>query len=135
LKNISVIKKLILVFIFAFVFNFIWENFHSLLYVHYKGAPITDIILLKAGLFDAFFITALAFLVIVLNYPKNWMALSVLIAIVFAIFLELYALNSGRWEYKDAMPVIPFLGIGLTPTVQLGLLLFLSFKLVLKRKY
>jgi len=128
------IKKLISIFILAFVFNLIWENFHSLLYVHYKGGPITEFILMRAALFDASFITFLGLLAIVFRYPKGWVYYSVAVAVVFAVLLELYALNTGRWTYKIAMPIIPLIGTGLTPTIQLGLLSYLVFKIVIKNK-
>ena len=128
------IKKLILIFILAFVFNFIWENLHSLLYVHYKGGSITEFVLLRAALFDASFITLLGFLAVFFKYPRRWMFYSVIMAIVFAILLELYALNSGRWMYETAMPIIPLIGTGLTPTIQLGLLSYLVFKITIKNK-
>jgi len=127
------IKKLILIFILAFIFNLVWENFHSLLYVHYKGGPIMEFVLLRAALFDASFITFLGFLIVVFKYPKGWIFYSVVAAVVFAVLLEQYALNTGRWMYKTAMPIIPLVGTGLTPTVQLGMLSYLVFKIVMRK--
>lgn len=119
-----------LLFILAFGFNFIWEFFHSKLYVAYKGAPITLFILLRAALFDAAVIMTLYMVFTI--WENVW--LSVLLALLFAIGLELFALKTGRWEYKSSMPIIPFLKVGLTPVVQLPLLTYLAVKIMeLKR--
>ena len=45
-----------------------------------------------------------------------------LFGIVVAVLIELWALQTGRWAYTGAMPLVPFLGAGLTPTIQLGFL-------------
>ena len=36
--------------------------------------------------------------------------------------VEWYALASGRWSYTNRMPLMPALGIGLLPVLQLALL-------------
>src|SRR3989344_1469932 len=93
-------KKLLIIFVLVFILNFIWEHLHSALYVHYKGAEITDLILFRAAIFDAGFI--------------------------FAVGVELYALQTSRWAYNSAMPIIPLLGFGLSPAVQLGVTSFIA---------
>ena len=118
-----------MVFLIAFLLNAVWENLHSALYVHYKGGAITETILLKAALFDACIIT-LATLLFLFVPPLNgraWLVLAGLV--IFAIGLELFALSTGRWAYKDWMPIIPILGVGLTPMVQLAITWWVSAKL------
>jgi hypothetical protein len=39
-----------------------------------------------------------------------------------SVGLERTALSAGRWAYGSAMPVIPGLGVGLTPVLQMALL-------------
>ena len=39
-----------------------------------------------------------------------------------AVAFEWRALATGRWSYTDAMPVIPLLGVGLWPVLQLTVL-------------
>jgi hypothetical protein len=58
---------------------------------------------------------------------KNW--LIIFIGILIAIFNEWYGLNTGRWLYNDLMPIIPIIKTGLTPTIQLGLLGYFSYKI------
>lgn len=117
-------KNLVFVFVVAFMLNFVWEYFHSALYVFYKGAPIILPVLLRAALFDAAVIALLYF--IFSKHKNTWLA--VCVALLFAIALELFALKTGRWEYKNIMPLIPFLNVGLTPVVQLPLLYWLTIK-------
>jgi hypothetical protein len=46
-----------------------------------------------------------------------------------SVGLERAALSAGRWAYGSATPLIPGLGVGLTPVLQMALLppLLLSF--------
>ena len=121
-------KKLILIFLTGFLLNLVWENLHSYLYAQYQGGAITQLVLLRATLFDAVFITLLAALFIKVPYfrERRWYAL--IFGVIAAVILEKYALNSGRWAYNEFMPVIPLLNTGLTPTLQLGILSHIVFK-------
>lgn len=38
--------------------------------------------------------------------------------LIATIFLERYAIATGRWSYSELMPVLPIIGIGLVPIVQ-----------------
>jgi hypothetical protein len=87
------------------------------LYLHYKGGEITHLILLHASLADGLFITSLFALVLFLK--RVW--LFPVLAVSLAISIEWWALESSRWVYSENMPIIPFLEIGLTPTLQLAL--------------
>lgn len=123
-------KKLLPIFILAFIFNFIWENIHANFYIHYQGGNISQLILLRATLFDAIFITLLSILFIFNKYFNQRLWYSIIIGVIFAIILEHWALSTNRWAYNDLMPIIPVIKTGLTPTLQLGLLSFLIFKIV-----
>jgi hypothetical protein len=46
---------------------------------------------------------------------------------LFATALEWKFLSSGRWSYSERMPIVPILGVGLWPLVQLMLLVPLSW--------
>ncbi len=117
-------KKLTYIFILAFLLNFAWESLHVVLYAgnHSKMLP-------WATLFDAVFITALGFLFLHYDYLRKRIWLSVIIGIVAAVIIEYIALASGWWTYNPSMPRVPLLGTGLTPTMQLGLLSYIIFKL------
>ncbi|OGY64081.1 MAG: hypothetical protein A3I24_00360 [Candidatus Harrisonbacteria bacterium RIFCSPLOWO2_02_FULL_41_13b] len=128
-----VVKKLIAIFALAFLLNLIWENLHSWLYAYYEGGVITEWILLRATLFDAIFITLLAIPFLKISYLQNRLWYSIIFGITAAILIEWFALNTGRWAYSDAMPIIPLLKTGLTPTIQLGLLSYLTYKSVMPK--
>lgn len=128
------IKKLSTVFVFAFILNIIWENLHSVLYMHYEGSAITELILLRAALFDALFITILAILFFTVTYFNRRIWYALVFGIVFAVTLELYALETGRWAYTELMPVLPFIGTGITPTFQLGLLSYFIYTVIVLKE-
>lgn len=55
-----------------------------------------------------------------------------IIGALIAIYLEVTALNSGKWSYSDLMLRLPLLRAGIVPVIQMMLLPFLSYKLGLK---
>lgn len=122
-------RKTFITFVLAFLLNLIWEHLHSVLYVSYRGEAITTIILFRAALFDAVVITLFYFFFSQLpeHLHKTWFL--PLVLTVFAVGLEEWALATGRWVYTGAMPIIPLLGVGLTPTIQLGLLGYISIRI------
>lgn len=127
------IKALLLVFLLGFLMNLIWENLHSVLYVHYKGATITSEILTRAALFDAAFIMFLGIGFFYKPFLHRHLWLSLIVGFVFAVLLEKWALETGRWAYTSAMPLIPFLEVGLSPAVQLGITACFSYLVVFKK--
>ena len=121
-------KRISLIFFIAFVLNVIWENLHSFLYANYMGGKITEFILFRATLFDAVIITLIVLPFIFFPTLKKQSWLIIFIGFIISIGIEYYALGTHRWAYNALMPVIPLLAVGLTPTIQLGLLGYISFK-------
>ena len=124
------IEKLITVLAAAFLLNWAWESLHSFLYVHYQGGAITQLVLLRAALFDAIVITLLYFAFLKWEFLQKRIWLTLPIGFIFAIVLEWWALGTSRWTYNELMPIIPIIGTGLTPTIQLGLISYFIFKTV-----
>jgi hypothetical protein len=122
-------KKILYIFLFALLTNIIWENIHSLLYISYKGNPITEFILIRASFFDAFLITIISIPFLYLNYFKRKIWLFFIILVVIAIFNEWYGLHTSRWMYNNLIPIIPIINTGLSPTFQLGILGYISIRL------
>ena len=122
-------KKILLIFATAFILNAVWENLHAFLYDNYMGDKITELVLLRATLADAVMITviALPFVLFPSWRRQNWII--IFVGLVLAIGIERYALLTDKWAYNVYMPIVPFLSVGLTPTIQLGLLGFLSFRI------
>ena len=118
------------VFLLAFGLNYVWEHLHARLYLHYQGGRITELVLLRATLFDALFITGLFITVNAVAFlQKNPWRWTILFSLTAAVLLERYALATVRWAYADAMPLVPLLKTGLTPTIQLALLAILAFRI------
>lgn len=128
------LSRLSVVFVVAFTLNFIWEHLHAMLYVHYRGGPITDAILMHATFFDATFTTFVALPLVFFPKFRRWLSLGPILASVYAVFLEQFALMTDRWEYTEAMPIIPILSVGLSPAVQLGLIAYVAFRLAFDPK-
>lgn len=119
-------KEYALVFIAAFILNVLWEFSHAALYTQYQGAAITEFILIRAAFFDAIVTTLAVYFFFGILGLRYAFTATVVVLFIFAIGLELWALESGRWAYREAMPIIPFFETGLTPTIQLALLGFIS---------
>ena len=121
------LKKVVLIFVVSLGLNFLWENLHAGLYLHYQGQQVTELILLRAALFDALVITLIFLTIIAIPAMRKFAVLWICsIALVFAILLEVYALNTDRWAYTAIMPLVPLLKTGLLPTVQLALTAWVS---------
>jgi hypothetical protein len=127
------LRILLRVFLASWLLNLIWENLHVFLYEQYRGVFYSQMgqfdkfqILLKASIFDAVFITVVVFLIMLIPWLKGKESWSlIVIAVLFSISLELYALDTGRWAYNSLMPLIPILDIGVSPVIQLGLIGYL----------
>ncbi len=125
------LKKLLLIFFLSLLLNWLWENLHAPLYFHPDGTVMTQAMLFGAAVGDAVYITALGIAFLKIPFLRNRLWLSLFFGIVVAVGIELYALKTGMWAYQGFMPLVPLLNTGLTPTIQLGLLSYLVYKLTL----
>ena len=125
------LKKLSYVAALSFLLNLVWENLHSFLYAHYEGGPLSEYILLRATFGDMVIITLCAafFLYIPGLRTRLWLMLPLGVGI--AVIIERLALPLQHWGYTQYMPIIPYLGVGLTPTLQLALLGYCVFLVAL----
>lgn len=102
---------------------------HSVLYASYMGGAITNAILFRAALFDAVVIAIFSYPFLRFERLKQKRWVLYLGLFIFAVILEKWALATGRWMYADTMPIIPFLNVGLTPAIQLGILGYIPLKI------
>ena len=122
-------KKWYIVLLSAFVLNLIWENLHRFLYIAYLNGPITELVLFRAAIIDALIISIVIRLYeMFLSSKSPWYIF--MAGLVISIGLEKWALATGRWQYNGLMPIIPFIKTGLTPTLQLGSIGYLVYRLV-----
>lgn len=54
------------------------------------------------------------------------------IGAVFAIVIEHVALHAEEWSYNEQMPIVPLLGVGLYPLLQLTVLVPIAYALALR---
>jgi hypothetical protein len=116
----------------AFLLNVIWETaqlpaFEGMEQIPFWGHLIGGGI---ATLFDALFICGV-YLVLqrARRSPPATYLLAAALGSITAIIVEHLALAGGWWSYSDVMPVLPFLGTGLFPFLQLTVLTPLSLRL------
>jgi hypothetical protein len=115
----------------SFVLHLLWENLQAPLYVGYASLGQHFWICFRATFGDLLVMLLIYLAVATIHRNIFWLesstaysrtatwVLSVLIGIVFAVSYELWAVYvAHRWAY-DAMPLVPFFKIGLTPVLQM----------------
>lgn len=126
-------KGLFVFFASSFIFHLIWENLHAPLY-----GPYTDFInffprLLYATSTGDMIFMLIIFLTIGIVHKNFWWILdkeafkrpatwitAIVIGILISVSFELWAVYVDfRWAYKEIMPMIPIVQVGLTPVLQM----------------
>ncbi len=145
--KIDCMKNVFLVFAIALLLNLVWEHLHFSLYDCSSGCYISTFglfssisLLVKASIFDSFFITALYIFISILHRSFSWIArwnttdtLFILaVSTTVATLIERHALASHKWTYATAMPIVPILGVGLSPFLQLAALSLATYAIVQK---
>lgn len=128
-------KTLLTVAGVSLLLNVVWENLQAPLYQGYNNFWQHFPICFAASLGDVLVIVILYFLLAAVKKDVFWITkmnkvdvtvLLILGAIV-AVAVEKWAIGIGRWEYLSAMPLIPYLKVGLLPVIQMMLLPILTF--------
>ena len=114
------------VIILSLILNLIWEFSHYFLYIDLSGiSPVLHLIL--ASFTDMLIIFGILIVISIKNKNFDWIRKAsrfdyvfiIVLGLIVAILIELWALGIDRWAYKEIMPTV--FGIGLSPLVQLGL--------------
>ncbi len=122
------VPSFLLFFWIAFVFNLIWEFAHARLYISsFTGSSPNTWTLILAAFLDAIILAVLLYFARRFKYASEFFI--VLSGLLIAIIIEIFALQTGLWSYTVAMPIIPILGTGLTPTIQLAITGLISFRI------
>ena len=133
-------KSLIIwISLIAFVLNFIWENLHAGLYAEYDYF-MKSIYFLGCTLGDVALTFIIYGLVAVVLKDRYWIrnfnfrsfVIVLIMAGLVAFVAEWVAVELNFWSYNDKMPIIPFLGIGLSPFLAILINPTLSFILTHK---
>lgn len=134
-ENVKKPHLLLLVFIIGFLTNMVWENAQAFLYEGYTGFLSHFMICFIATIVDALVILLFYLCIAVIRRDMYWIQywdwklinLLMIAGGVVVVGFEKWALLKGEWSYTEAMPVVPFLEVGLLPLLQLMILPVLTF--------
>ena len=123
-------KDLLRVGSFGFAMNFIWEFAHMPLYRVAAGWPEHLICCAIASLADGLGLVLIFIVGAVVFDDGRWtrcpttsrIGLAVVLGFGGAVLVELVALASGWWSYREEMPRLPGTPIGLSPLLQFTVL-------------
>lgn len=127
------ISYIVALIITAFLLHVIWENAQAPLFVGYQSFSQHLAICLIGTLGDVV-ITLLTLALVWLlkkdipSTKADFLALAI-IGLMIAIAIEQNALLLDKWNYTSAMPLLPYLQVGLLPILQMTFLLPFSFYL------
>jgi hypothetical protein len=129
----------------GFLLHLLWENFQAPLYAGYTSLRDHFLICFKATLGDLLFMFIIYTALAIVHRDPFWVAersayahpvtwiITLLVSALLAVSFELWAVYvDHRWQYTEAMPLIPILQIGLTPVLQM-LLIPLSVLFLISR--
>ncbi len=115
--------------IFAFLLNFVWELLQISLFagaadfqyyqinLHCKMAWFGDVVISLVAFAGACLITRSRMWIISMN--KSGVISFLAIGLVITIAFELLATGPlNRWEYGELMPMVPVIGVGVSPVAQ-----------------
>jgi hypothetical protein len=136
----KIIKQITFLSLITFILHLIWENVQMPLYFGYTSFGQHFMICFVGTLGDLAF-TLFVYLIIGLlkedfdwisKINKNDFVVLILVGFLFAVGIEWRALLFDRWKYTTVMPIIPYFKVGLTPILQMIILLPLSIYLTKK---
>lgn len=128
-------RTLLTIFGTGFLLNIALENLQAPLYRGYSNfwqhLPICSI----ASLGDVLIILVLYFVLAIVNRNIFWVtkmsradvAIVITLGASVAVGIEKWALVVDRWQYSSAMPLVPFIEVGLLPVLQMSLLPLLTY--------
>lgn len=124
---------IVIALLIAAALHLAWEAAHYRLYSGYEHLTRMPVYL-WATMGDIAYAAATFFLLGLLRPENEWLAESAtvdfaalaLVGCLVALCVEYKALYLHRWQYRSAMPIIPFFGVGLSPIAQMTLILPLS---------
>lgn len=116
---------------YAFGLHFIWENIQCrMFFVH--GTYETGVLAMAVASAGDVLLTWVIYSVVALVFREwrwarhGWGRTQATVVLVAALIvgegIESHALKTGRWAYNEHMPIVPGIGVGLVPLLQLVLL-------------
>lgn len=119
----------------SFVVHFVWEYLHFGLYTDYDHWIGSVPVYWLATVGDVLYTLGAFALVSAIKKSYEWVPratradylMLVALGCLIALFVEYKGLALDRWEYLPEMPLIPILGVGLSPILQMAILLPVTF--------
>lgn len=135
---VSIFRTLTLIAVTSFVLHFFWESLHVQLYIGYQSWSGDIPVVLLATIGDVLYTLGAFALVSGFKGDVEWISnarwqdyfMLVTLGFLIALFVEYKGLALHRWQYVPDMPLIPLLHVGLSPIIQMALLLPLTIWIV-----
>jgi hypothetical protein len=119
----------------SFLLHLLWENLQAPLYEGFTSFRQHFWICFKATWGDLLFMLTIYAALALVHRDPFWIAdraayahtatwvIALLIGIILAVSFELWAVHvAARWQYAEAMPLLPVVQVGLTPILQMLLI-------------
>lgn len=116
----------------SFLLHLLWENLQAPLYAGFTSFQQHFWICFKATWGDLLFMFTIYSVLAMMHRDPFWVAdrsayahpatwtITLFIGVLLAMIFELWAVYvDHRWQYTEAMPLLPILQIGLVPVVQM----------------
>lgn len=121
----------------AFLLNYVWEIGHCPLYTSCTYDLPHFVFLALASLADVIMVGLLYFGFALIYRDGLWIMHLTISRVLWLILVggagatvsEIAHLSAGNWVYADSMPIIPGIGVGLTPVLQFMILPVLIYSL------
>ena len=125
---------IVLCALLALLFHGIWEYTHIVLYTNYGAMEGILPVWMLATLGDLFYTLLIIAIISAAKGGMRWvrqaspsdLLAAAALGFLVALMVEYKGLYLGRWEYLPSMPIVPFLGVGFSPLLQMTLLTPLS---------
>ncbi len=117
-------RSVLHILVLVFALNLFWESLQSFLFIpHTTGFLDFLFVHVKASAGDVIMVAFLLTLdaLVFSRYVGHGtrICLMVISGSALAIIVEHSAIATGRWAYGQFMPIVPFLGVGLVPILQM----------------
>lgn len=131
----EIFRTCTILIIVSFITHFVWEYFHFGLYTDYDHWTGSLPVYVLATVGDVLYTLGAFALVSAIKKSYEWISsatvadyfMLVTLGCFIALFVEYKGLALDRWEYRPEMPLIPILGVGLSPILQMTVLLPVTF--------
>lgn len=131
----EIFRTCTILIIVSFIAHFVWEYFHFGLYTDYDHWTGRLPVYVLATVGDVLYTLGAFALVAAIKKSYEWISnatvadylMLVTLGCLIALLVEYKGLALDRWEYRPEMPLIPLLGVGLSPILQMAILLPVTF--------